>query len=353
MNLTVTASIVHHVYQDPDGKFGLRFSPAALNVDAEVTTLLQELNQVYNAKPAKGYASFVGIDELQDDTSSHSDDVIPEPRFVKLLDDWLHENTSFVDFSKEVANLLQEELTKYAFTDSGFLLLSDYEHSGDRFLVVSFLPVREGVMVQPDLSVHKSAQLDITKIQLAARINLTEYQAKMGDSYYVSFIKGRAGRKVSEFFLDFLGCKERVNSKASTRHLVDTVQALVKETELEEESAHAMRREVYDYCGERWQQGEHVSMEGLESRLTEKGAPSLKAFTQDKGVELPEQFPADRASLRQLIKFQGQGGGLSVAFDQTMFGQRVSYDADTDTLTIKGTPPNLRDQLRRYLGHND
>lgn len=353
MNLTVTASIVHHVYQDPQGEFGVRFSPEALNIDTEVTTLVHEFNEVYNAKPAKGYASFVTQDDPMYADARAAGEAIPDPEFPRLLDAWLDEKTTFVEFSREVAQLLRSELGKYAFSESGFLLLADYEHSGDRFLVVSFLPVREGVMVQPDLRVHKSAQLDINKIQLAARINLTEYQANMEDGFYVSFVKGRAGRKVSEFFLDFLGCAERVNAKSSTKQLVDTVQALVKESELPPDSASHVRKEVFDYCGERWQQGEQVRIDDLDSRLQESGGPSIRSFTAEKGVELANEFPADRASLRQLVKFQGQGGGLSVAFDQAMFGQRIRYDAETDTLTITGTPPNLRDQLRRYLGLND
>ncbi|MDX2322278.1 MAG: nucleoid-associated protein, partial [Moritella sp.] len=41
------------------------------------------------------------------------------------------------------------------------------------------------------------------------------------------------------------------------------------------------------------------------------------------------------------------GGGLSVSFDQKLMGERISYDAQTDTLTIVGIPPNLREQLTR------
>lgn len=353
MTLKVTASIVHQVYQDPAGEFGLRFSPAALNSEAEVASLLDEMNQVYNAKPSKGYASFVSAEDPLYEGARAAGEEIPEPEFPKLLNQWLTEANDFVEFSQQVSRLLQQELSRYSFAESGFLLLADYQEGSDRFLLVSFLPVREGVMVQPDLSVHKSAQLDVTKVQLAARINLTEFQAKADDFYYVSFIKGKTGRKTAEFFLDFLGCAERVNSKNSTKQLVDTVQAFVKASDMPADGANDVRKSVFEYCGEQWQQGEQVRMDDLDQRLQDQGAPSLKEFNERKGTEIPESFPADRSSLRQLVKFQGQGGGLSMAFDQGMLGQRVSYDVDTDTITIKGTPPNLRDQLRRFYGMND
>ncbi|MCL4410372.1 MAG: nucleoid-associated protein YejK [Gammaproteobacteria bacterium] len=353
MNLTVTASIVHEIYQDPDGNYGVRFSPATLQNDPEVVSLLGELSQVYNAKPTKGYASFVSADDPMYADARERNEPIPEPEFPQLLAGWLSSSTTFVELSQQVARLLQQQLSNYAVGEAGFLLLADYEESGDRFLLVGYLPVRDGVMVQPDLSVHKAAQLDVGKVQLAARINLTEYQAQADDLYYVSFLKGRTGRKAGEFFLDFLGCVERVNSKASTQQLVNTVQAMIAGAELEPERAQEVRKEVYEYCGEQWQQGEQVQLHSLDQRLVEQGAPSLKNFAEQKGVAMPEAFPADKASLRSLMKFQGQGGGLSVAFEQKLLGGRVEYDAQTDTLTIVGTPPNLRDQLRRFYGMND
>ena len=74
---------------------------------------------------------------------------------------------------------------------------------------------------------------------------------------------------------------------------------------------------------------------------------SFQEFTADKGYELEESFPADRSTLRQLTKFAGSGGGLTINFDAMLLGERIFWDPATDTLTIKGTPPNLRDQLQR------
>jgi nucleoid-associated protein len=70
-------------------------------------------------------------------------------------------------------------------------------------------------------------------------------------------------------------------------------------------------------------------------------------YTKERGYELEESFPADRTTVRKLAKYVGAGGGLSINFDSMLLGERVFYDPETDTLTIKGTPPNLRDQLTR------
>ena len=38
-----------------------------------------------------------------------------------------------------------------------------------------------------------------------------------------------------------------------------------------------------------------------------------------------------------------------MSFDAKLLGDRVHYDPSTDTLTIKGVPPNLKDQLLKAL----
>jgi nucleoid-associated protein len=100
-------------------------------------------------------------------------------------------------------------------------------------------------------------------------------------------------------------------------------------------------------CNEQLQAGEEIELESLSKELAGVSEVSFQAFTAEKGYELEESFPADRSTLRQLTKFAGSGGGLTINFDALLLGERIFWDPATDTLTIKGTPPNLRDQLQR------
>ncbi|WP_237738551.1 nucleoid-associated protein YejK [Idiomarina xiamenensis] len=348
MQLQVHHSIIHQFYHDQQ-QIGLRLASQPLSSDDQVVTLLEDLNDSYNAKPSKGYASFV---DEQDDAEA--------PEFPRLLTTWLAAPEQFVQFSQDAARLLQTELEKYGFLQPGFLLLSHYRQLANEYLLVSFLPIRDGVTIAADLSVDRSSQLDLSRVQLAARIDLTEWQAHPQDASYISFIKGRAGRKVSDFFLDFLGCTERVNARQQTQQLVDQVQAYVRDQQLPQEQAGDVRQQVYSYCDEQWQQGEPVRVKELSEQLQNQHqtATSFADFRQEftqsatdtDAADSNDEFPADKGTLRRLVKFQGQGGGVSVGFDQTLLGSRVDYDPQTDTLKIIGTPPNLRDQLRRYFG---
>lgn len=344
MQADVKHSIIHQFYTN-DQQIGLRVAPSTLAINDEVELLLSELTDVYNAKPSKGYARF--IDAAEDDAEAHQ-----LSEFPKLLASWLKHDDQFVDFSQQAAKILHQQLQHYGILEAGFLVIASYVERGQDYLVVAFLPSKEGVSIAADLSVDRSSQLDISKVQLAATINLTEWQQEPDSNTYISFIKGRVGRKVSDFFLDFLGCAEGLNSKKQSQQLVESLHKYVQEAELPTEQANLVRKSVYDICDNSWQNNEPVRVQDLSEQL-QQAVPTERSFADFSAAQsepMPEEFRTDRSTLRKLVKFQGQGGGLSLGFDQALLGQRVDYDPHTDKLTIHGTPPNLRDQLRRYFG---
>ncbi|RUO60254.1 nucleoid-associated protein YejK [Pseudidiomarina insulisalsae] len=344
MQADVQHSIIHQFYTN-DGQVGLRLAPATLAINDEVSLLLAELTEVYQAKPSKGYARFLREDDEHDSTLKSN--------FPELLEKWQKGDEEFVNFSQEGAKLLHQQLQHYGILEAGFLLLASYRERGQDFLVVAFLPSQDGVTIAADLSVDRSSQLAISKVQLAATINLTEWHEEPASTTYISFIKGRAGRKVSDFFLDFLGCAEGLNPKKQSQQLIESVSRYAQEEQLESEQARQLRKSVYDICDNQWQHGEPVRVKDLSEQLRE-AVPMERSFADFNKAQaeraLVDEFPTDRSTLRKLVKFQGQGGGLSVGFDQELLGERVEYDPSTDKLTIHGTPPNLRDQLRRYFG---
>lgn len=344
MQADVKHSIIHQFYTN-DGHIGLRLAPSTLAVDDDVHLLLSELTDVYHAKPSKGYARF--IDAERDDTDSEQ-----LSEFPTLLDAWRKGDEEFVKFSQRTAHILHQQLQHYGFLESGFLLIASFMERGHDHLVVAFLPNKEGVSIAPDLSVDRSTQLDINRVYLAATVNLTEWHEEPESTSYISFLKGRVGRKISDFFLDFLGCTEGRNIKQQSQQLVESVQQYVQEHNLAPEQAQAVRQSVYEICDQSWKNDEPVRVVDLSEQLSQAvdTTQSFADFTAKLEQPLPEELRTDRSTVRKLVKFQGQGGGISIGFDQQLLGDRVEYNPATDTLTIHGTPPNLRDQLRRYFG---
>ena len=56
------------------------------------------------------------------------------------------------------------------------------------------------VTVTEDLSIQDVAYLDTAKMPLACRINITEWQGNENSGRYLSFLRPRGGRRLSDVF---------------------------------------------------------------------------------------------------------------------------------------------------------
>ena len=241
----------------------------------------------------------------------------------------------FLAFSRAATGRLRDELAKYPFADGGIVLFCHYRYLAVEYLLVTVLNNLSSMRVNEQLDISSTHYLDINHADIVARIDLTEWETNPESTRYLTFLKGRVGRKVADFFMDFLGASEGLNAKAQNKGLLQAVDDFTAEAQ------------VYSYCNEQLQAGEEIELESLSKELAGVSEVSFQEFTAEKGYELEESFPADRSTLRQLTKFAGSGGGLTINFDAMLLGERIFWDPATDTLTIKGTPPNLRDQLQR------
>ncbi len=122
------------------------------------------------------------------------------------------------------------------------------------------------------------------------------------------------------------------------------------DSKLEKSEKDTFKKQVFEYCNEQVKSGDEVVVKELSQELpASSDGTNFIEYTEKQGYELEESFPVDRTTVRKLTKYVGAGGGINLTFDSLLLGERVFYDAETDTLTIKGTPPNLRDQLTRNM----
>ncbi|WP_298769703.1 nucleoid-associated protein YejK [uncultured Shewanella sp.] len=339
MSIHVEQAIIHAISQNTEGQLSCRLRPQPLLNSQAVEIMLDELHQTYTSKAGKGFGHF-GIS---------GEDGEANPAFENALTNYRSGQLGFVEFSGLASQLLQEELAKYDFSQGGFLLLSCYTYMTSDYLFVSLLNAKSSMTVLDDMELSENTHLDLNNVQLAARIDLTEWQADKSSRKYISFVRGRAGRKVADFFLDFMGCVEGVNTKAQNKSLLTAVEDFVASSELTKDERQQTRERVFDYCSERCDSGADIEIKDLADELADQGMESFYDFAQGGDYALEDEFPADKPTLRQLKKFSGTGGGVSLSFDGTHLGERVIYDPISDTIMIKGVPANLKDQLDRRL----
>ncbi|WP_406667665.1 nucleoid-associated protein YejK [Gallaecimonas sp. GXIMD1310] len=338
MSTTVKALILHRLDLGQEGLLVLNPRQQSLDNSTAVSQLVSDLHGSYAAKPGKGFAAFK-------DSGSE---------FAEVLANYLDGQQSFVDFSLKAADLLLAQLNHYQLMETGYLLIAHYQHLAVDKLLVMQLKAQDSVTVTDALELGQTRFLELKSLQLAASIDLTSWQAEPELRRYISFVKGRAGRKVHDFFLDFLGCEEGVDARAQSRALLSAVDDYCAAGGLDGEERQQVGKQVFDYCKEKAQSGEPVTVSELSDNLPPwEGQSRFADFAVAGDYGLEESFPVEQSALRPLVKFSGTGAGVSVSFEEKHLGERVIYDPVNDTLTIKGLPANLREQLKKRLTSGD
>jgi len=343
MSIVISNIALHFLSKKEDtGEVVLRLGPENSDFaqeSAKTTNFVDGLHTIYNAKGSKAYGSFSSMPSEGD-----------AARFVDLMESYLTEQQNFYTFSTQAANVLKNEIEKYDIEETGYLVICHYEYMGGRYLLVAVIPVSEHYSVDGELNISAAQHLDTSKIQLAARIDLFDYKENGQGNRYISFIKGRAGRKVSDFFLEFLGCEEGLNAKEQTQTLVQAVEDYVAVNQLDPAEKQKTRKELLSYCKEQKASSQDVSLQEVGKVIESAGAEEdFYQFCQTQSYPIEESFPHEQAVVNKITKYSGYGNGISLSFERSHFGEDVVYNPHNDSLTIYKVPPNLKEQLMALL----
>lgn len=334
MSAIINHFVVHQLVNDGE-KLSIKARNDLFDVGADIELFIQQLSQSYNNKPVKGIGGFVPDEEQQD--------------FKQILAELIAGELSFLPFSVQLCERLVNAMVETGTPEAGFVVVTQYQYLATDYLMVALLDTKEHVAINPDLNLSVSTHLDLAKMQLAARIDLSQYQSTPDLNRYISFIKGRAGRKISDFFLTFLGCAEEVDIKQQNKLLLEKVEQFMETEQFAPEEKQQKRQELATYYKEQIDSGDDIVVEEVAKTLSMADqSQDFHAFTQQSEEQLESTFQGDKSSIKTLNKFTGQGGGISISFERKMLGDRVAYHPESDTLVIKGVPPNLKDQLNKW-----
>ena len=334
MSITVNQIVLHQLVKHAENETTTMESvlrDELLTITPEVEQMMLQLHQGYQNK-GKAFGVF------QENSI-----------FAQDLNRLLENEINFLNFSQQSTKLLAQELGKYNFADSGTLILCQYNFLATDYLLIALLDSRISMLVDENLEIRRTEYLDITQFHIAARINLTDLQVNANSNRYLTFIKGRVGRKISDFFMDFLGAEEGLNPQVQNQCLLQAVSDYCEQGELNKEQTQAVKKQVFEYCKGQLASGDEIALTELSANLPTLNERPFVTFTEEQDYGLEETIPPVRSALKTLTKFSGSGKGVTLSFDADLLNNRIEWDPLTDTLTIKGIPPNLKDQLQKAL----
>ncbi len=334
MSITVNQIVLHQLVKHAENETTTMetvLRDELLTITPEVEQMMLQLHQGYQNK-GKAFGVF------QENSI-----------FAQDLNRLLENEINFLNFSQQSTKLLAQELGKYNFADSGTLILCQYNFLATDYLFIALLDSRISMLVDENLEIRRTEYLDITQFDIVARINLTDLQVNANSNRYLTFIKGRVGRKISDFFMDFLGAEEGLNPQVQNQCLLQAVSDYCEQGELNKEQTQAVKKQVFEYCKGQLASGDEIALTELSANLPTLNERPFVTFTEEQDYGLEETIPPVRSTLKTLTKFSGSGKGVTLSFDADLLNNRIEWDPLTDTLTIKGIPPNLKDQLQKAL----
>ena len=334
MSITVNQIVLHQLVKHAENETTTMESvlrDELLTITPEVEQMMLQLHQGYQNK-GKAFGVF------QENSI-----------FAQDLNRLLENEINFLNFSQQSTKLLAQELGKYNFADSGTLILCQYNFLATDYLFIALLDSRISMLVDENLEIRRTEYLDITQFDIAARINLTDLQVNANSNRYLTFIKGRVGRKISDFFMDFLGAEEGLNPQVQNQCLLQAVSDYCEQGDLNKEQTQAVKKQVFEYCKGQLASGDEIALTELSANLPTLNERPFVTFTEEQDYGLEETIPPVRSALKTLTKFSGSGKGVTLSFNADLLNNRIEWDPLTDTLTIKGIPPNLKDQLQKAL----
>ncbi|QVW25322.1 nucleoid-associated protein YejK [Pseudomonas hormoni] len=332
--MPVLHSIIHKIDKKPDGTPAiLHFGNAELIGSQARDDLMSQFNESYNAKTSKAWGFF------------HAESgAFP---LSGWLSKYLAGPDDFMTFSNNAVEHLTRLMEESNLSVGGNALFCHYQQGLTEYLTIALLQETEAVTMTEELHLMTVKRLDLDHIRLAARINVSEWQNNPQSRQYISYLKGKQGRRLNEYFRDFIGAQEGLDGPGETRTLLKAFSDFVESEDLGEDAAREKTGTLVSYALSQAKLGEPITLDELSEVLDDDQPLAFAEFVQGKDYGLSASIPPDRKTLNKFRRFTGRAEGLSISFEQHLLGSRIEFDEAGGTLTLRGLPTQLTEQLKR------
>jgi len=332
--MPVRHSVIHKIDKKPDGTPAVLFLGASEQVESQARDdLTSQLNESYNATAGKGWGFF------HQESGAHP--------FSGWLGKYLAGDTDFLSFSTTAVEHLTKLMEESNLTTGGHALFCHYQQGLTQYLAIALVQETEAVTMTEELALMTVKRLDLDHIRLAARINISEWQTNKQSKQYISYLKGKQGRKLNEYFRDFIGCQEGIDAPGETRTLLKAFSDFVESEDMAEDAAREKTHALVSYSAAQAKLGEPITLDELSGLIDEDRPKSFYDFIKAKDYGISETLPPDKKTIDKFRRFTGRAEGMSISFEAHLLGDKIKFDEAGGTLTLRGLPTQLSEQLKR------
>lgn len=328
--------IVHIMNKEQQGLATIIPCPSEKPVQQASKDLSNALTERYSGRAGKGYGKF------EDDRDSYPMGNIVDDYFV-------NKKHSFYDTSIRMINHLKARADDESMSTGGYVIIAHNEVNGNHYLMVAILTSAVGSSVH-DFEIQESEYLDIAKLRVAGRIDLTGRQN--GKERYISFLKGQ--NSVAGYFKKFLGCNDILIAKQETTKLRNALLEFATERGFEPEAREEFLNKAHEKLKNLNRSGETFDTQIFANEIWPTAPELLVEKLTNDDLEFSDGFVPDGNVIRGLVSFKGKSKHWSLKFERAaLHDGSVLYDSENDKLILTEIPDTLRSEILSELGEED
>lgn len=336
-DLNIRNIVIHQLLKSAGNRtVNSKSANAVLQVGEKEKIFLGNLDKSYHQKSSPIYGVFAG----------------ENPRFKNLLVSYKNEETPFFDFSVEVMKHYKKILKSTISATGGYMILCEYTNLTTKkdLLLVLMINNKEGFVVnERDLTLNNVKNLDLSKVDIACLINLTEWANIENNDptdrkTYLSFVKGL--KQVSYYFMQFIDVDNKNTSTESTNRLIKAIDDYAVSESWARDFKIKQRNKVYAYCHECIDNKREISLSTISTILDPDNPEKFQDFATNEKYKVSAIISGDKTKMKLLKVISYADDELKIEFDTNLLmNNRIHYDEKSNKLTIKDVPGSLQKKI--------
>jgi nucleoid-associated protein YejK len=278
--------------------------------------------------------------------------------FKNCLTEYIGKKTIFFDFSIQAMNHYKVVLEDTIAATGGYMILCEYKNliTGNESLLVLMINNKEGFVVnEKDLTLDNVKNLDLSKVDVACLINLTEWkniedELPSDRKTYLSFVKGM--KDVSYYFMTFIDVDNKNTSTESTNRLIKAIDGYAQKNNWDRDTKINQRNKIYAYCHNCIDNRKEILLSTISSLINPDDPTDFENFATDEEYKVSSIISGDKNKMKFLKTISYSDDSLKIEFDsQLILDQVITYNEKTNKLTIKNIATSLRDKIKELNGN--
>lgn len=273
------------------------------------------------------------------------------PDFCNLLSNFKDEKDDFVEFTRKSMFLYKRIINVSPAATGAFLIFAHYINTSNNntYFLIFAINNQRGFSLNDTLTIRNIMNIDLSKIDLTCRINISKWQEFIDNRLthsktYLAFVKGKKG--ISDYFMNqFIGCSNKQTNEVASANLVNAINGYCKykgydDTKTKEVKASALRHSM-----DRMTANQEILLDTLSAIINGDEPREFAEFASKEEYSVSQIISGHKKTLQNLQRIKYISSKLNIEFDTSLVDKSVFYDRETNVLRIEEVPEELANQF--------